>query len=103
MLRFAPRYGIVAPCLARPILGRHLRAVNDNGEALAGSFAHQSATLHSALRLFAAHGFSAAERAREAAAIAESNGDSERATFWLEVCRALDRRMARDYQRTRHR
>ena len=98
MLRFAPRYGIVSPCMARPILGRHVRAVNDNAEEWCGSWPQESAALDTALRLFAAHGFSAAARARDAAAIAEGSGDADRAGFWLAVCRTLDRRMARDFQ-----
>lgn len=96
MLRFAPRYGIISPCLARPIRGRHLRAVNDNAETWNGSAGHQGAALDSALRLFAAHGFGAADRAREAAVIARRSGDPERSGFWLEVCRTLNRQMARD-------
>ncbi|CAM4001824.1 HTH tetR-type domain-containing protein [Novosphingobium lubricantis] len=99
MLRFAPRYGIISPCLARPILGRHLRAVNDNADAWSGSWSQQNAALDSALRLFAAHGFSAAARARDAAEIARISGDAGRADFWLEVCRTLDRRMAGEISR----
>jgi len=101
MVRFAPRYGIISPCMARPVLGRHLRAVNDNAEDWTGSWQQQDAALDSALRLFAAHGFSAAARARDAAVIADANGDAERGQFWLEVCRILDRRMARDFKTRR--
>lgn len=103
MLRFAPRYGIISPCMARPILGRHVRAVNDNAEEWCGSWPQEGAALDSALRLFAAHGFAAAARARDAAIIAERDGDGDRAEFWLEVCRTLDRRMARDFSRARSR
>ncbi|KHS43217.1 MULTISPECIES: hypothetical protein [Novosphingobium] len=93
MLRFAPRYGIISPCLSRRIQARHLRAVNDNG---AGSICQDEA-LDAALRLFAAHGFSAAARARDAAVIAERSGEPSRVEFWVEVCATLDRRMARDF------
>ncbi|MGV3511439.1 MAG: hypothetical protein ACO1OX_05480 [Novosphingobium sp.] len=93
MLRFAPRYGIISPCLSRRIQARHLRAVNDNS---AGSVCQDEA-LDTALRLFAAHGFSAAARARDAAVIAERSGEPGRVEFWVEVCATLDRRMARDF------
>jgi hypothetical protein len=97
MVRFAPRYGIVSPCLSRPIRGRHVRAVNDNAEAWSGSWQQESEALDTALRMFAAHGFSAASRACDAAEIADKSGDDERSIFWLEVCRTLDRRLARDF------
>lgn len=93
MLRFAPRYGIISPCLSRRIQARHLRAVNDNGS---GSQCHDEA-LDTALRMFAAHGFAAAARARDAAVIAERSGEPSRVEFWVEVCATLDRRMARDF------
>ncbi|CAH0496271.1 hypothetical protein [Novosphingobium sp. CECT 9465] len=101
MVRFAPRYGIISPCMARPILRRHVRAVNDNAAEWSGSWPQESAALDTALRLFAAHGFSAAARARDAAIIAERGGDGERVGFWLDVCSTLDRRMARDFKTRR--
>lgn len=101
MLRFAPRYGIISPCMARPILGRHLRAVNDNAEEWSGSWPQESAALDTALRLFAAHGFAAAARARDAALIAERGDDVSGQQFWMQVCRTLDRRLARDLMRKR--
>jgi len=105
MLRFAPRYGIISPCMARPILRRHVRAVNDNGRDWAehGSSAwpQESEALDTALRLFAAHGFSAAARARDAAVIAERGGEEDRVAFWMEVCHTLDRRMAREFAQAR--
>ncbi|MBF9152505.1 hypothetical protein [Novosphingobium jiangmenense] len=67
--------------------------MNDNG---ARSLCHDEA-LDTALRLFAAHGFSAAARARDAAVIAERSGEPGRVEFWVEVCATLDRRMARDF------
>lgn len=93
MLRFAPRYGIISPCLSRRIEARHLRAVNDNTDL----WSRQGEALDTALRLFAAHGFSAAARARDAAVIAERSGEPGRVEFWVEVCATLDRRMARDF------
>lgn len=107
MVRFAPRYGIISPCMARPILGRHVRAVNDNApnwaEDWSGSWPQESEALDAALRLFAAHGFSAAARARDAALIAERGEDEDRVAFWMEVCRTLDRRMAREFAQARMR
>lgn len=103
MLRFAPRYGIISPCLSRPILGRHLRAVNDNADVWSGSWAQRGEALDTALRLFAAHGFSAAARARDAAVIAERSDDAGRVDFWVEVCATLDRRMARSFVQERRR
>ena len=101
MLRFAPRYGIISPCLSRSIQGRHLRAVNDNAESWSGSWAQLGEAMDTALRLFAAHGFSAAARARDAAVIAERSGEQNRVDFWVEVCATLDRRMARDFMKRR--
>ena len=101
MLRFAPRYGIISPCLSRRIQGRHLRAVNDNAESWSGSWTQRSDALDTALRLFAAHGFAAAARARDAAVIAERGDDPDKVAFWVEVCATLDRRMARDFMKRR--
>lgn len=101
MVRFAPRYGIISPCMARPILRRHVRAVNDNAEEWSGSWPQENEALDTALRLFAAHGFSAAARARDAAVIAERGGDDDRVGFWMDVCRTLDRRMAREFAQAR--
>jgi hypothetical protein len=106
MLHFAPRYGIISPCLhwgtVRPRALRVPRAVNDNGAALAArkagandSEAHDDALLTAALRLFAAHGLSAAQRACEAAEIAAESGDSAGAEWWLAVCAMLDGPLAR--------
>ncbi|MDT0508684.1 hypothetical protein [Novosphingobium sp. MMS21-SN21R] len=89
--------------MARPILGRHVRAVNDNAEEWCGSWPQESEALDTALRLFAAHGFSAAAQARDAALIAERGGDEGRVGFWMEVCRTLDRRMAREFAQARMR
>lgn len=112
MLRFAPRYGIISPCLHwRQSWGSaHSRvlhvplAANDNGAAVAGSkasandtAAHDEALLEAALRLFAAHGLSAAQRACEAAQIAADGDDSVGAEWWIAVCAMLDGPMARAF------
>ena len=100
MLRFAPRYGIVSPCLVRASRLGPRRAVNDNGSLWgAKDWQGEDAHLAEALRLFAAHGLSAARRACDAAAQAKSGGDDAKARYWLGVCRTLDRRMALDFQR----
>ncbi|MWV28376.1 hypothetical protein GRF63_10715 [Erythrobacter sp. GH3-10] len=55
----------------------------------------QSAHLHAALRHFAQYGLAAADHARQQAIIASDAGDRQTFEWWLEICRALDRRMAR--------
>jgi hypothetical protein len=52
------------------------------------------ALLHAALRHFAEHGLAAAQRARKQAEAAFFAGDRQAYRWWLEICRALDRRMA---------
>ncbi len=85
---------------ARPVYsalaGRRLtrrvaqRASNDNGVHEFGS----DALLRAALRHFAHHGMAAAEHARVLAERAFFAGDRDNYTWWLSVCRALDRRTA---------
>ncbi len=115
MLHFAPRYGIISPCLTGGLTGGETRVgghaqrkpANDNapwdGPAAAGrrsganddNPAQADALLEAALRMFAAHGLSAALRACEAAEIAKAGGDYEGADWWLAVCATLDSAMAR--------
>ncbi len=110
MLHFAPRYGIISPCLNwGAVRVRSLRVpnpANDNGAALAGrktgandTDAHDEALLAAALRLFAAHGLSAAQRACEAAQIAADSGDAANAEWWIAVCATLDGPRAKALQR----
>lgn len=54
------------------------------------------AMLRAALRHFADHGLAAAGHARRRAEAAFFAGDREAYRWWLGVCRALDRRMARE-------
>ena len=89
MLHFAPRHGIISPCLTRAQGRRLSRPANDNIGA------REEALLEAALRMFAAHGLSAALRACEAAEIAAAGGDHEGAAWWLEVCAAFDSALAR--------
>ena len=68
---------------------QRFRPANDNrGKAV------KSAHLHAALRHFAQHGLAAADHARRQAVAASHAGDRQTFEWWLEICRALDRRMA---------
>ena len=89
-LRFAAPPEALAPRLSP----RRIREVcglpaNDNGGARPSD-----AMLHAALRHFAEHGLAAALRARKQAEAAFFAGDRQGYQWWLEICRALDRRMA---------
>lgn len=113
MLHFAPRYGIISPCLhwghtrgpVRPHALRVPHPVNDNvavtrrtAHANSGSV-QDDALLEAALRLFGAHGLSAAQRASEAAQIAAEGGDNAAAEWWIAVCAMLDGPLANALQR----
>lgn len=83
-----------------------LSAANDNGKCSAtrsprplASLQVGDATLHAALRHFAQHGLAAAHHACAQAEDARKAGDSLGYDWWLEICRALDRRMARELDR----
>ena len=67
-----------------------LSAANDNASGIAGN-----AILKAALRHFAEHGLSAAEAAREKAQKAFFAGNRAEYRRWLEICAALDRRLAK--------
>lgn len=113
MLHFAPRYGIISPCLhwgpsrnaVRPRALRMPRSVNDNDTVTKRrtrantGVAQDDALLEAALRLFGAHGLSAAQRASEAAQIAAEGGDSAAAEWWIAVCAMLDGPLAKALQR----
>jgi hypothetical protein len=96
MLRFAPRYGIISPALVRPSRLGWRAAVNDNQRSAdapaVGINTLADARVHAALRLFAAHGLAAAERARVAAANANARGDDTDAAWWDEISRMLGQR-----------
>ena len=77
---------ILARALAMPV---PLQAANDNGDAICSD-----RLLKAALRHFAEHGLSAAERARQNAEAAFFAGQREDYQWWLGICGALDRRMA---------
>lgn len=89
-IRFAAPPDALAPRM-NPRQVRQSRGVpaNDNGGEPASD-----AMLHAALRHFAEHGLAAAGRARKQAEAAFFAGDRLGYSWWLEICRALDRRMA---------
>lgn len=101
MLRFAPRYGRISPCLVQPwqvrAARRKRRAANDNPArpALHRPWDANDATVEAALRLFAQAGLGAARRAATEAEAARAAGDIEKARWWMGVCRTLDKGMAR--------
>ncbi|WP_068074110.1 hypothetical protein [Novosphingobium lentum] len=95
MLRFSPAHGWPSASLSHRLVRHPLRAANDNGRMLS-ELGHGDAVLSAALRLFGAHGLSAAVRARESAEAARGAGDAAGYDWWLEVCHTLDARLARD-------
>lgn len=91
-IRFAAPPDALAPLLAPRRAREACRLpANDNDGARPSD-----AMLHAALRHFAEHGLAAAHRARRHAEAAFFVGDRERYDWWLEICRTLDRRMARE-------
>lgn len=73
------------PSMKRPPI-----PANDNSAASGGD-----TLLHAALRHFAEHGLAAAQRARSQAEVAFFADDREGYQWWLGICRALDRTLAR--------
>ena len=88
-IRFA---AAIPPCPARMPRERvrSLQMVAANDDHMPISPPH----MHAALRHFAEHGLAAADHARQQALKAARAGDRQTFDWWLEVCRALDRRMA---------
>lgn len=85
-----PSLGPVRPGWPRPsAVGAASIAANDNeAEVLEGGL------LRAALRHFAEHGLGAAELAQQQAERAFFAGDTKEYRHWLDICRALDRRLA---------
>lgn len=71
-----------------------LSAANDNAAGIGGSGPGGERLLKAALRHFAEHGLSAAERARDNAETAFFAGNREQYRWWMAICTALDRRMS---------
>jgi hypothetical protein len=110
MLRFAPRYGIISPCLKPMHKQARRAAANDNSfprpDGVVGGVVgcraganDDDALLEAALRLFGAHGLSAAQRAYEAAEIAEKLNEPDNARWWKTIGRVLDGGMAYSFDR----
>ena len=78
----------VARALTRP---EPRNAMNDNSAADSHDL-----MLYAALRHFSEYGLSAPHQARERAKAAFFSGDRRSYDWWLEICRRLDKRMARD-------
>ncbi|MEO6040884.1 MAG: hypothetical protein ABIP41_03195 [Croceibacterium sp.] len=97
-IRFAARAGAFAPRLDCFQVGApRVRPANDNDIGAASD-----ALLGAALRHFAEHGLAAATRARSEAEAAFFAGNRPAYQWWLEICRALDRGMAREVEHTGH-
>lgn len=95
-IRFAARANALAPRLSRYGARRAIRRpANDNGSPGANITA-DDALLRAALRHFSENGMSAAHMARSRAEQAFFVGDRDAYQWWLDICRLLDRRMARD-------
>ena len=89
-IRFTAAFRGENPVVSRAFQASvHLEAANDNYNGISSD-----KLMRATLRHFARHGISAAKRAKENAENAWLMEDFEGYTFWLEVCRALDRRMA---------
>lgn len=89
-IRFAfPAYRMPCRMTPRQAHSQHFRPANDNrGKSV------DNLHLRAALKHFAQHGLAAADHARQQAVAAADAGDRQSFEWWLEICRALDRRMA---------
>lgn len=97
-IRFAAARSTARSPIARALAKSALaHAANDNGGA-AGAFSFDTVT-RAALQHFADHGLGAAEAARRKAEVAHDTGDTQARTYWLEICRKLDRRVAARLER----
>jgi len=95
MLHFAPRYGRAAPQLTGKPAALPLPCNDNAANDLSVRF-DEAKVLAAALRLFAAHGLSAAANAGQRAEEAAHRDDETETAWWLAVCRMLDRRLARE-------
>lgn len=100
----APRHAMRYRLARATVRAAGMVAANDNPSDVQGAGAAapsiaEAATLNAALRHFARHGLAAAERACAAAQAARDTGDEQGFAWWLSICNALDRRMARELAR----
>lgn len=101
----APVPGHAPACspIAKAMIARAVEKVaNDNGDgSLMGRHAPANdQMLRAALRHFAEHGLGAARAARAQAEQAFFEGDRQAYQWWLGITRTLDRRLAREAERT---
>lgn len=93
-LRFAPARSVAHSPVARALARKGLaRSANDNGDLGPAD----DAILAAALRHFGAHGLGAAIVALREAEQAREAGDETRREWWMNICQALDRRLAQRY------
>ncbi|MED5547536.1 MAG: hypothetical protein VYD90_20085 [Pseudomonadota bacterium] len=115
-IRFAAAKGRAIPFLERmQCVSAPLDSTNDNADrkCRSGSIdvsivsrefdrtpapANDETLLTEALQHFARHGLSAAEHARHNAQAARLVGDTRSCTWWISICRQLDRRMAEQFE-----
>ena len=89
-IRFAAAGSGECTFVSRVLTRPRLRpAANDTEHGMS-----RDEVLRSALRHFAAHGLSAADRAREHAEVAFFAGKRDEYRHWLAICRTLDNRLA---------
>jgi hypothetical protein len=88
-IRFAAAYSGESTVVARALTAKVCPAANDN---VAGF--PRDVLLRAALKHFAQYGLGAAEQAHRNAETAFFAGNRDEYRHWLEICRALDRRMA---------
>ena len=93
-IRFAAASSPLSARMPRELV-RAIRMLPANDDHAPVSKPH----MHAALRHFAEHGLAAADHARQQAMKAARAGDRPTFEWWHEVCRALDRRMARKVDR----
>ncbi len=85
----AERFPLFSPTARMLRGGAPIRAANDNAHGFSNEV-----LLRAALKHFAEFGLGAAEQARINAERAFFAGDRADYQWWLEICRAVDRRMA---------
>lgn len=101
-IHFAAARSAARSPVARALARRAVRrAANDNPGAddAAEECGSEARMLGAALRHFADHGLRAAEAAAQEAERAWRAGERDASRWWLEVCRKLDRPLARELAR----
>lgn len=93
--RAAKRSAVNAPIARGMAREACSKAANDNSVHSALDYKANHVTFEAALRHFGQHGLGAAREARKRAESAFFAGDRSRYDHWLNICRTLDRRLAR--------